>query len=271
MQEGIFFNLTFIFYFLLVLGCLQQKNSYARMLQSKVSDREMVETNKNPSLNVFFTTNDLKLGKKMPIFFPIKNFSEIPKQLPKEMAEKIPFSLANLSYLLQFFSISKDSPQAKAMEYTLTQCELEPMEGETKFCATSLESLYFSTRGFFGFYGSVKAEATVYPKNFKTELQNYTILEEPTKILASRILSCHLMPYPYLVLYCHSQVSDNVLYKVIVEGENGDRVESLAICHVDTSGWDSDHVVFRVLNVEPGESSVCHFYPKDNIVFVSDV
>ncbi|XP_038902593.1 BURP domain-containing protein BNM2A-like [Benincasa hispida] len=265
MQEGTFCNLTFIFYFLLVLG-----SSYARMLQSEVDDKKMIETNKDPSLNVFFTPNDLQLGKRMPIFFPIKNISEIPKPLPKKMADKIPFSVTNLSYLLHFFSISKDSPQAKAMEYTLTQCELEPMEGETKFCATSFESLYRSTRGFFG-SGSVKAEATVYPKNFKTELQNYTILEEPIKIWAPRILSCHLMPYPYLVLYCHSQVSDNILYKVILEGENGDRVKSVAICHIDTSEWDSDHVVFRVLNVEPGASSVCHFYPRDNIVFVSDV
>lgn len=234
----------------------------------------MIETKKklDPSLNVFFTPNDLKLGKKMQIFFPIKSRSQIPKRLSKELADKIPFSSANLSYLLEFFSISKDSPQAKAMEYTLTQCELEPMEEETKFCATSLESLYDSTRAVSGFDGSVKAVATKYPKNFKTELQNYTIMEEPFKIWASKILSCHTMAYPYLVLYCHSQESDNMLYKVMVEGENGnrDKVEALAICHVHTSEWDSDHVVFRVLNVKPGASSVCHFYPQDNIVFIPD-
>ncbi|XP_022986586.1 BURP domain-containing protein BNM2A-like [Cucurbita maxima] len=261
-EKAIIHNFTLIFFFLLVL---ETNTSYA----------SMIETSKDPSLNVFFTPNDLKLGKSMPIFFSIKNISQIPKPLTQKIAEKIPFSTTNLSYLLNFFSISEASPQAKAMEYTLTQCELEPMEGETKFCATSLDSLYHLTRGVFGSDGGggggVKAEATKYPKNFKTELQKYTILEEPIRIWAPKILSCHLMPYPYLVMYCHSQVSDTMLYKVVVVGENGDRVEALAICHVDTSEWDSDHVVFRVLNVVPGASAVCHFYPQDNIVFVPHV
>lgn len=244
-------------------------------------DKEMVGSSKrhveiqitsklDPSLYVFFTPNDLKLGKTMPIFFPIKNHSQIPKLLTKEMADSIPFSVANLSYLLEFFSIPKGSPQAKAMEYTLTQCELEPMRGETKFCASSFESLFDSTRGVFGLETRVRGMATRYPRSFKTQLQNYTILEEPNKIWAPKILSCHTMPYPYLVFYCHSQMSDNMLYEVVLDGANRDRVKALAICHLDTSEWDRDHIVFRVLGVEPGASSVCHFYPADNLVLIPD-
>jgi hypothetical protein len=103
-----------------------------------------------PSLNVFFTIDDLKVGKIKPIYFPEKDPSMSPRLLSREEADTIPFSSKQLPNLLEFFSFSIDSPQAKAMEYTLGQCELEPIEGETKFCATTLESLLDFAGGIFG-------------------------------------------------------------------------------------------------------------------------
>ncbi|MCI83693.1 BURP domain-containing protein, partial [Trifolium medium] len=44
-------------------------------------------------------------------------------------------------------------------------------------------------------------------------------------------------------------------------GENGDMVEAMAVCHLDTSQWTPSHVSFQVLGVTPGSSSVCHFFP----------
>ena len=58
------------------------------------------------------------------------------------------------------------------------------------------------------------------------------------------------------------------MFEVSLEGENGERVESAAVCHMDTSRWDRDHVSFHVLGVEPGSSPVCHFFPSDNLVWV---
>uniref|UniRef100_A0A368UJD5 BURP domain-containing protein n=1 Tax=Glycine max TaxID=3847 RepID=A0A368UJD5_SOYBN len=154
-------------------------------------------------LNVFFTPNDLKVGKIMPIYFSKKNSSTSPKFLTREEADQIPFSSKHLPSLLKFFSIPKHSPQAKAMKYTLKQCEFESME------------------------------------------------ERPSSFFTG-----------------HSQHSDTNLYEVMVEGENGGRVQAAAICHMDTSKWDRDHVSFRVLKVEPGTSPVCHFFPPDNLVWV---
>ena len=93
------------------------------------------------SWNIFFHINDLKLGKKIPLYFPIKNSSITPHMISKQEAEQIPFSSSQLPEILKFFSFPQNSPQAKAIKHTLIHCEIPPLKGETKFCATSLESM----------------------------------------------------------------------------------------------------------------------------------
>ncbi|WJX42416.1 hypothetical protein P8452_29654 [Trifolium repens] len=64
------------------------------------------------------------------------------------------------------------------------------------------------------------------------------------------------------------QESENRVYKVLLGGENGDKVEAMVVCHMDTSQWAPSHVSFQVLGVTPGSSSVCHFFPADNYIWV---
>ncbi|XP_059650008.1 BURP domain-containing protein BNM2A-like [Cornus florida] len=224
----------------------------------------------DPSLIVFFILDDLKVGKIMPIFFPNKDLSSSPHFLPKEEADSIPFSLQELPELLQLFSFSRGSPQAKAMEDTLRQCEIEPMKGEVKHCATSLESMLDFTRAIFGLESQFKVLSTTHltKTNSNTLVQNYTVLEVPREFSAPKMVACHTMPYSYAVFYCHSQVSESRVFQVSLGGENGDKVEAVAVCHLDTSQWSRNHVSFRVLGIEPGTSPVCHFFPWDNLVWV---
>ncbi|KAK9286569.1 hypothetical protein L1049_014968 [Liquidambar formosana] len=222
----------------------------------------------DPSARIFFTINDLKVGKIMPIYLPYKDPSNSPHMLPKEEADSIPFSLTHLSYLLEFFSFPQGSYQAKAMEDTLNSCGLEAIKGETKFCATSLESMLDFTRGVLGLDTHLKVLTTKIPTKPAKNLQNYTVLEVPKEILAPKMVACHAMPYPYAVFYCHCQESENKLFEVSLGGEDGERVEAVAICHMDTSHWDHDHAAFRVLAIQPGSSPVCHFFPADNLVWV---
>lgn len=224
----------------------------------------------DPSLNVFFTVRDLYVGYKMPIYFAIKDPSTSPHLLPRQEIDSIPFSSSKLEYLLSLFSFPKDSPQAKAMEHTLKLCEMKPKGGEIKFCATSLESMLDSTRGVFGLGTKFKVITTItHPSDNTTLLQDYTILEAPREIAAPKMVACHTMPYPYAVFYCHgSQKSENKVFKISLGGENGDRVEAVAVCHMDSSKWDKDHVAFTVLRFRPGSAPVCHFFPADNFVWV---
>ncbi|KAI7980215.1 BURP domain-containing protein BNM2A [Camellia lanceoleosa] len=95
----------------------------------------------DPSLIMFFFLEDLKVGKRIPIYFPKRDPSSSPHFLPKEESDSIPFSLELLPNLLRIFSFPQGSPQAQAMESTLRQCEVKPIKGESKTCATSLESM----------------------------------------------------------------------------------------------------------------------------------
>lgn len=228
----------------------------------------------DPSLNVFFTINDLKVGKSMPVYFSKKDLSASPRLLPKEEADSIPFSVSKLQYLVEYFSFSKDSSQAQAIEYTLRQCELKPIKGETRLCATSLESMLEFARSVFGFDAQFKILTTKHLTNSSTTtittlLQNYTILETPKEMFAPRMIACHTLPYPYAVFYCHSQESNNKVFEISLGGVNSrERVEAIAVCHMDTSQWDRDHAAFSMLKIQPGTSPVCHFFPEDNLVWV---
>ncbi|KAL3382948.1 hypothetical protein AABB24_002443 [Solanum stoloniferum] len=222
----------------------------------------------NPQLNIFFTPKDLKIGKIMPLFFALKDPSTSPHLLSREEANSIPFSSSNLTYLLNFFSFSKDSPQAKAMEDTFFHCEISAMIGESKFCATSLESMLDFVQEILGFHTKLDVYTTEFLKKSPVTLQNYTILQKPKEILEPKLVACHTLPYPYAVFYCHMQKGENKFFKISLLGENGDRIEAAAICHMDTKEWNHDHVAFRVLKVLPGSSPVCHYFPVDNLVWV---
>ncbi|KAL3651801.1 hypothetical protein CASFOL_004803 [Castilleja foliolosa] len=225
----------------------------------------------NPELTMFFHYNNLKVGTKLPFYFPTKDPSTSPHLLSKHESNSIPFTTSQFESVLEFFSFTETSKQALAMKTTLQHCEYPPNKDETKFCATSLESMLDSIRAIFGFNSKFKIITTKYLSNSISSipLQDYTIIEPPTRISARKIMACHLLPYPYAVFYCHGQESDTKLYKVLLAAEDGGRVEAAAICHMDTTEWDPHHVAFRVLGTEPGGLPICHVFPMDNLVWVT--
>ncbi|KAL4555662.1 hypothetical protein LXL04_038289 [Taraxacum kok-saghyz] len=227
----------------------------------------------DPALKVFFHVTDLHIGKKMPIYFAKNDPSTTPRLLTKEQSDSIPFSSSKLPYLLDLLSLTKDSPQAKAMDQTLKQCELEPTPGETRFCATSLESMLDLTREVLGMVKLKVLTTNIHnlTESGYTLLQGYTFLKEPSEIQVPDMVACHTMAYPYAVYYCHAQKGYNRAFKISLGGENGNRIDAIAVCHMDTSKWDRDHVAFRVLGVQPGTSPVCHFLPADNIMWIPSV
>lgn len=225
----------------------------------------------DPSAIVFFLVDDLKFGKKLPIFFPDRALPSpsSPHSFTKKEADSIPFSLRQLPDLLQSFSFSQGSPQAIAMENTLRECETKPIKGEIKFCATSHESMLNFATEILGSETNIKLISTVHLTRPTNGIQEYTIIQDPLSVLAPKAVACHTMPYPYTIFYCHYQKSENRVYKVSLKGENGDRVEALAVCHMETSQWTPNHIAFRVLGIGPGSSPVCHFFPEDHFVLVS--
>ncbi|KAI8027165.1 BURP domain protein USPL1 [Camellia lanceoleosa] len=147
--------------------------------------------------------------------------------------------------------------------------EVKPIKGESKTCATSLESMLDLRRVMLGLESEFKVVSTIHFTESTTILQNYTILEDPLEISGPKMVACHTMPYPYAIFYCHYQESESKVFKVFLGGENGDRLEAVAVCHMDTSQWSPGHVSFRVLGIEPGSSPVCHFFPSDNLLWIA--
>ncbi|CAL1353423.1 unnamed protein product [Linum trigynum] len=243
------------------------------------SDHGRRETIDPPSVSIFFNIDDLKPGNRMPIYFSNKKPSNSPHLLSKQESDSIPFSSSHLESLLELFSFSRGSAHARAVESTLTLCELEPMAGETKFCATSLESMLDSVRSSFGDQTQLRALATTTHSARPVDdglgsglgsVRNYTILKEPEQILTRKVMGCHTMPYPYLVYYCHRPTGETKLFRVLLGGEgDGGVVEAVALCHMDTSKWDRDNPSFRVLKMVPGEGPVCHFFPRFDIVWAA--
>ncbi|KAI5314266.1 hypothetical protein L3X38_043442 [Prunus dulcis] len=214
----------------------------------------------------FFTFDDLYKGKIMPLNFPKQEHSRF---LPKEVADSIPFAMQQLPHLLQLFSIPQGSLDAKHMAYALEQCEMKPITGETKFCATSLESMIEFVTKIIGSGVSFNILSTTHPTTSTAITQSYTILEKPNEVLASKMVFCHPIAYPYAVFFCHNFERDTKFFKVSLEGANGDKVEAMAVCHMDTSDWDPNHSLFGLLGIKAGASSpVCHFFPENHLAWI---
>lgn len=212
----------------------------------------------------FFTMDDLFVGNIMPLYFPIQELSEF---LPREEADSIPFSMPQLPNVLQLFSIPIDSPNARAMEDTLQQCEATPITGETKLCATSLESMLDFVHSIMGSWANLNILTTKHPTMSTALTQNYDVLRVSQELYAPKWVACHPLPYPYKIFFCHF-IENTKIFKVLLGGENGHKVEAVAVCHMDTSDWDPNHILFRQLGVKPGSSPVCHFLPRYHLVWV---
>ncbi|KAM1030699.1 hypothetical protein COP2_035439 [Malus domestica] len=191
----------------------------------------------------FFTFDYLHKGMIMPLNFPNQEHSPF---LPKDVADSIPFSTPQLPQLLQLLSIPQGSRDANNMAYALEQYEMKPINWETKLCATSLESMTDFVTKIIGAGVRFNILSTTHPITSTSITQNY-ILKEPKEVLASKMVFCHPLAYPYAVFFCHHFEKDTKFFKVRLRGENGDKVEAMAVCPMDTSDWVPNHNIFGLL------------------------
>jgi hypothetical protein len=219
-----------------------------------------------PNVSLFFLETDLVPGKTFNLQF-IRAGSPV-SFMPREMADSIPFSSHNLTYILHWFSIKPESEKANTMKDTITLCEEPGMSGEKKYCATSLESMIdFSTK-ILGKKNNVKAVST--GSNGDTQFKKYKIehsvncLTGDEDVDATAVV-CHKMAYVYAVFYCHS-IESTKLYMVPLKSETGWDVKAVAVCHEDTTKWNPEHLSFQMLKVKPG-TPICHFLADDTVIW----
>ncbi|TXG62056.1 hypothetical protein EZV62_013419 [Acer yangbiense] len=167
--------------------------------------------------------------------------------------------------ILNRFSVKPGSLEADIMQNTIKECEEAGIEGEEKYCATSLESMIdFSTSKLGKNVQAVSAEVEK-----RTQLQEYTIAAGIEKMTDNKSVVCHKQNYAYAVFYCHATQTTRA-YIVPLEGTDGTKAKAVAVCHTDTSAWKPKHLAFQVLKVNPGTVPICHFLPEENIVWVAN-
>lgn len=212
-------------------------------------------------LTAYFLQNDLHLGNHM-------NIPQIPEKqdkstfLPRGIADSMPFSTAKLPEILKQFSMEPSSLESEIIQVAIKDCDAASIEGEDKFCATSLESMIDLV--FLKLGKRIRALATEFEK--ETETHDFTIGEGMLKIGDKQVI-CHKEKYPYAVFMCHS-IEETDAYVVPLVGADGvAKAKAVAICHRDTSGWNPNHVAFKQLNVEPGTVPICHFLTRNTLVW----
>ncbi|XAR70893.1 hypothetical protein NMG60_11027931 [Bertholletia excelsa] len=215
----------------------------------------------NPNVALFFLEKDLKQGTKMTLHFT--RTSNTASFLPREEAEKIPFSSNKFPEVLDRFSVKPNSVVAKTMKQTIKVCEEPGIEGEEKYCATSLESMID-----FSISGNGKNHIAISTEAKETPAQKYSVTGVK-KMGNGEAAVCHKLNYPYAVFYCHKTRTTKA-YLVSMAGEDGTKVKAAAVCHTDTSKWNPKHLAFLVLKVKPGTVPICHFLPEDHVVWVSN-
>lgn len=222
----------------------------------------------DPTVALFFQEKDLHPNSKMKLDFarnaPVSAF------IPRPAADAIPFSSQKLPEILARFSLKPNSAEAMDARQTLHLCESNPtMEGETRYCATSLESMIDFATSSLGTH-SVRASSLENAKEGQAQKQQYYTVapsgaEDMT--MGGSTVVCHHLSFPYALFYCHSIKTATKVYAVPLVGEDGSKITAIAVCHVDTSAWDPRHVAFQFVKVKPGTVPICHFLQQDTIVW----
>ncbi|KAG2611188.1 hypothetical protein PVAP13_4KG123700 [Panicum virgatum] len=190
------------------------------------------------------------------------------------------------SAILSHFSARSVSvSMARDMWSTLSSCE-HPREvvGEQKACATSLESMHkfvasaLGTSSIHAFSTSldvpeegIASLSDIYKVAAMRALTTHGATKEP-----SNTVTCHSMSFPFVLFYCHA-VNPTRIYEITLKKvKNGvvpavkrrsPVVRALAVCHVDTSGFDPTLNYWVKLGLKPGQASVCHFLTRGDVLW----
>ena len=226
-------------------------------------DASVIQLHDYRNLSLFFFEKDLHNGTKLNMQFT-KTSNYGATFLPREVANSIPFSSNKVENILNYFSIKQGSEESENVKTTIGYCETPTIEGEEKSCVTSLESMVDFTTSKLG--NNVEAVST--EANKESDKQQYIIAKGVKKLGENKIVVCHLLSYPYAVFYCHKLRATKVYY-LPMEGIDGTKVKTFAICHNDTSQWSPKHLAFQVLKVQPGTVPVCHFLQQGHVIWFS--
>ncbi|XP_020527500.1 BURP domain-containing protein 3 isoform X2 [Amborella trichopoda] len=216
----------------------------------------------DPKETTLFLEKKLKVGMRKLFHFPKSDFNNASPFLPREAADAIPFSSAEVPRILQIFSLPPASIEAKEVHRGLAWCE--SLAANEK-CPTSLEAMIdYATSS--GLYNNITVLHTSIEK--ASVLQVYTVKKVGHDAIKPSSAVCHNMPYPYALYYCHF-VKEGRIHKVALKGEDGNVVEAIAVCHSNIRSWPLWVIPTGGSIKADNQNYACHFLPDTHIVWAS--
>ncbi|XP_028787624.1 BURP domain-containing protein 3-like isoform X1 [Neltuma alba] len=228
-----------------------------------IYDEPETQLQHNPFASLLFLEKDLKPGHTKNLIFT--KTSNQASFLPRRVVKSIPFSSTKVDEILRTFSAKPGSTEAEMMKNTIKACEESGIKGEEKYCALSLESMVDFITSKLGRH--VEALSTELIMKKEAKKKEYRIMHRVKKVEEANLVVCHKLSYVYAVFYCHKMETTGA-YTVPLQGEDGSKVNAMAICHTDTSEWNPKHLAFQVLKVKPGSVPVCHFLAQETVLWV---
>ncbi|CAL4981618.1 unnamed protein product [Urochloa decumbens] len=216
----------------------------------------------------FFFEKNLAIGSTRRTHIPSTRVN--PPFLHHEASKHIPFSCRNITSIIDMFAPASLS-MIDDISFTLNLCENpedHQINGKKVGCVTSIESyleLIISTLG------------TNQVQAFSADVPKEGIASQMSTIASVRLLShsqsalvCHDMEYPYKVFYCHLSLPTRAYQVKLISQVDGSSVDALAVCHLNTSSWNSDFIFFELMHVKPGQTTACHYLNRGSMVWVAN-
>ncbi|XP_034684229.1 BURP domain protein RD22-like [Vitis riparia] len=211
------------------------ESDYVKYQNPSAVDTPTEDQPQDTSRKGYFLEKDLHSTTKMKMHF--RKTTNEATFLPRQVADSIPFSSDKFPEILNRFSLKQDSEEAEIMKKTIKDYEQPALEGDSRFCATSLESLIdFSI-------SKLGKNIKLISNGVEMGSQEYE-LGVGVKVVVDKSVVCHKQKYPYAVFYCHAIHKTRVYTLPFVGTEDGTKAEIVASCHIDTSAWNPKHAAF---------------------------
>ncbi|KAK8649700.1 hypothetical protein V6N13_139366 [Hibiscus sabdariffa] len=234
---------------------------YTPVVNRKALGGQSKQENTATNETIYFLQKTLFPGTKVNLPRLLEK-RDMTTFLPQQIADTLPMSDDKLlPEILKNFSLKAESKGTSYVKIALTNCARDDMRGETKYCASSLESFVDSGVALLG----MNIRLIWHELGDETKNPSFTIGK--ARKMGEKNIVCHKMKYPYAVYLCHS-IEKTVVYKVPLVSDDGTKAEVVSVCHLDTSAWSPNHMAFRTLGVEPGTVPVCHFLARDTLVWI---
>ena len=213
---------------------------------------------------IFFRESMLKKGKVIPM--PDIN-DKLPERsfLPRSISSKQPFSTLKVSELKHIFHVGDNSTMETMIVESSSVCKRAPSRGETKQCVSSAEDMIDFAVSMLG--RNIDILTT---KNVNGSKQSIMIgsIKGINGGKVTDSVSCHQLLFPYLLYYCHSVPKARVYQVDILDPNSKAKINNgVAICHMNTSGWDPTHEAFLALGSAPGRIEVCHWIFQNDLTW----